>query len=91
MTNFVYLVPDRSLNYGHYAVAYADTTPILRQYYADTTPLLRAIGGMFFLTGFGAADAPIGHPGQKSWTLHYADTTPILRRNSPTKTAPDEG
>ena len=72
MTDFVYLVPVHYLYYGHYAVYYADTTPVLRQYYADTTPLLHAICGIFVFWVF----TP-GHPGTKSWTLHYADTTPF--------------
>ena len=90
MTDVVYLVPVHYFYYGHYAVAYADTTPVLRQYYADTTPLLRAVGGFSFLAVLGPWMGPWS-PGTKKLYFalrrYYADTTPIY----PTKTAPDEG
>ena len=83
MTDFVYLVPVHYLYYGHYAVYYADTTPVLRQYYADTTPLLRAVGGFSFLAVFRPPDGPLVTRDKKVALC----TTPILRRYTPRKLA----
>ena len=76
MTDFVYRVPVHYLYYGHYAVYYADTTPVLRQYYADTTPLLRAVSGFSFLAVFRPPDGPLVTRDKKVVLC----TTPILRR-----------
>ena len=83
MTDFVYLVPVHYLYYGHYAVYYADTTPVLRQYYADTTPLLRAVGGFSFLAVFRPSDGPLVTRDKKVALC----ITPILRRYTPRKLA----